>query len=89
VIVPRPGASDDFPDESAFRGRFFLTVIENHLKAIDTETYRLFDLLSEASFDQEAMNAMGMTRSIKDRSNKLLMLCHQNAKSYIQRIDFN
>ena len=51
VIVPRPGASDEFPDETPFRGRFFLTVIENHLKAIDCETYRLFDLLSENNFD--------------------------------------
>ena len=35
------------------------------------------------------MNAVGLTRSIKDRSSKLLMLCHEGGKSYIQRIDFN
>jgi len=29
------------------------------------------------------MNALGLSRSIKDRGNKLLMLCHKNGKSYI------
>ena len=48
VIVPRPGAAkSDFPDETNFKGRFFLCIVDTHLKFIDTETYRLFDLLSE------------------------------------------
>ena len=64
-------------------------MIENHLKVIDTDTFRLFDLLTESNYDQEAMNAMSLTRSLKDRSNRLLMLCHTGNKSYIQRIDFN
>jgi len=51
VIVPRPGAGEQFPDETRFRGRFFFTVVENHLKIIDAEEYRLFDLLSEPNYD--------------------------------------
>lgn len=64
-------------------------MIDQHLKMIDTKTYRLFDLLSENNYDQEAVNAMGLTRSLKDRTSTLLMLCHKDGKSYIQRIDFN
>ena len=61
-----------------------------HLKIIDTETDRLFDLLSEPSFDQEAVNGLALARSLNDRKNKLLILCHSDdGVSYIQRIDFN
>lgn len=51
VIVPRPGYSEGFIDETPFKGRFFLTVIERHLKVIDIEEFRLFDVLTENDFD--------------------------------------
>ena len=86
VIVPRPGAArNDHPDETNFKGRFFLCIVETHLKFIDTETYRLFDLLSEGNFDQEAVSGVGLSRAVSTRKNKLLILCHDKTqqKSYI------
>ena len=84
VIVPRAGAADGIPNEAAFRGRFFLVMIDQHLKMVDTETYRLFDLLSEPFFDQESVNGMGFARSLSSRKNRLLLLCHgKDGKSYI------
>ena len=77
MIVPRPGAAPtDFPDETDFKGRFFLAIVDSHLKFIDTETYRLFDLLSEPHFDQEAVSGVGLSRAVSTRKNKLLILCH-------------
>jgi len=32
---------------------------------------------------------MSVVRSMKDRTNKLMMLCHRDGQSYIQRIDLN
>ena len=92
VIVPRAGAGkSDYPDETNFKGRFFLCIVETHLKFIDAETYRLFDLLSENNFDQEAVSGVGLTRAVTNRKSKLLILCYNKAtgKSYVQRVDFN
>ena len=66
-----------------------MTIVEEHLKVVDTWTQRLFDVLSEPNFDKEAVNGMGFTRSGRDRVNKLLMLCHVDNKSYVQYIEFN
>jgi len=89
VMIPRIHHGENFPDETIFRGRFFLSIIENHLKIIDTESMRLYDLLSEPNFDQEAVSGMSVIRSMKDRTTKLMMLCHRDGHSYIQRIDLN
>lgn len=65
--------------------------METHLKFIDAEAYRLFDLLSENNFDQEAVSGVGLSRAVTSRKNKLLILCFNKStgKSYVQRIDFN
>lgn len=92
VIVPRPGAPpNDFPDETDYKGRFFFCIVDNHIKFIDTELYRLFDLLTEPNFDQEAVQGVGLSRAVTTRKNKLLILCFNKTtkKSYVQRVDFN
>ena len=84
MITPKGGfLIQKYQNEDHYNGRFFFTVVENHLKVIDTQELRLFDLLSEQSFDQEAMNAIAMTRSLKDRTSKLLLLCKSGNQSYI------
>ena len=88
--MPRANQINDIPNEAPYKGRFFLTMCDFHLKIIDTENDRLFDLLSEPSFDQESVNGLALARSLNDRKNKLLILCHgDDGVSYIQRIDFN
>lgn len=78
--MPRAGAAqNDFPDETNFKGRFFFAIVDSHLKFIDTETYRLFDLLSEPHFDQEAVSGVGLSRAVSTRKNRLLILCHNKA----------
>ena len=86
----------DQPDETPFKGRFVLTMLDQHLKVIDIETLRLYDLLTESNFDHEAVSGMGLSRSIFDRLSRLLILCHgpnklngEKGGSFIQRIDFN
>ena len=81
--MPR-GAAVDQENEGRFRGRFFVVMIDQHLKMVDTETYRLYDLLSEPNFDQESVCGMGFGRSISTRKNRLLLLCQgKDDKSYI------
>lgn len=82
--MPKNAGADDLPNEAPYRGRFFLSMLDKHMKIIDAQGYRLFDLLSEPNFDQEAVNGMGLSRSLVDRKNKLLMLCHTgDGRSYI------
>ena len=83
--MPRPGAvADDIRDEGHLRGRFFMCMLDSHLKMVDTQTYRLYDLLSEPAFDQEAVSGLGLCRSLSDKKSKLLILCHgEDGKSYV------
>ena len=94
--MPKRGIVSDGPTEEDFKGRFLLTMLENHLKIVDVETLRLYDLLTEPSFDMEAVSGMGLSRSIGDRGSRLLILCigpknslGEKGMSFIQRIDFN
>jgi len=77
--------AQDFPDERPYKGRFLLCVIDKHLKVIDIEAYAIYDVLTEPKFDQEAVSGMGLTRSLKDRRSRLLMLCNRgsNAGSFV------
>ena len=51
-------------------------MLENHLKVIDVENYRLFDLLTEPNFDQETVSGMGLNRSVNDQKSRLYLLCY-------------
>ena len=84
MITPKSGyLIQKYQNEDHYNGRFFFTVVDNHLKVIDTQEFRLFDLLTEQKFDQEAMNAVGMTRSMKDRTSRFLLLCNSGDQSYV------
>lgn len=75
MIVPRPGvAVQEFPDETPFKGRFFLIMIDNYLKLVDVETIRLYDLIQYPKYDFTASHAMSLSRSVKNRKSKLLAL---------------
>ena len=75
-MVPRPGKdSGDIPNEAPFKGRFFLCIVDSYLKMIDTESMRLYDILTEAKFDQKAVAGIGLTRNVKNRKSRLLLLC--------------
>lgn len=91
VILPRAGAVNDYIDERPYKGRFLFALIDKHLKVIDIETFRLYDILSEPNFDQEAVCGMGLTRSLADRKSRLLMLCSGGLRdgSFVQKIEFN
>ena len=74
--MPKRGViNENQDDESPYKGRFLLCLIDKHLKIIDTESLRLYDLLSEPSFDHEAVSGMGLSRSLTDRKSRLLILC--------------
>jgi len=49
VIVSRESNDNngDQINEKQFRGRFFLVMVGNHLKILDIESYKLYDLLTE------------------------------------------
>ena len=95
--MPRPHVQSDAPSEVEYKGRFFLCMTDNHLKIIDLKMCRLYDLLSEPKFDQQAVHAMGLSRSAVTRKSTLLLLCLKEVedagagtmKSYIQQIEFN
>jgi hypothetical protein len=78
VIMPLIGGINGF-DESAFKGRFLLCMIDKHLKMIDVVNYKMIDLLDEPNFDQEAIWNMGLTRSCTDRKSRLLLLCSRGS----------
>ena len=90
VIVPKNiNADAQNPDsEVPYKGRFYLTMVDTHLKVIDIQQHCLFDLLSEPNFDQDSVSGMGLVRSLHDRSYRLLILCQNEQGNYVQKIDF-
>ena len=71
VIVPRNESSvpveEQLDSEIPFRGRFYLTMVETHLKVIDTVNQKVYDLLSEPNFDQDSVSGMALIRSLTDK----------------------
>lgn len=71
VIVPRNESSvpveEQLDSEIPFRGRFYLTMVETHLKVIDTVNQKIYDLLSEPNFDQDSVSGMALIRSLTDK----------------------
>ena len=84
VIMQQNGGIHGF-DESAFKGRFLLCMVDKHLKVIDTEKNQIFDLISEPDFDQEAICSVGLARSFSDRKSRLLLLC---SGCFVKKIEF-
>ena len=78
VIVPRENSDNQLPDETSFRGRFYLTILGKNLKIIDTERLRVFDLLTEPNFSNSYDCTLGLTRSLNDLRSKLFILCNSN-----------
>ena len=50
-------------------------MLENHLKIIDLEKLRLFDLLTEPAYDLLYENSFGFSRSLNTYKNRVLILC--------------
>ena len=69
--------------EIPFRGRFYLTMIETHLKVIDTVHHKIFDLLSEPNFDQDSVSGMALIRSLTDKQHRLFILCQGENGNFI------
>ena len=65
-------------------------MLGTYLKLIDIETIRLYDLIQKPQFDIIATASMNLSRSVRTRKSKLVMLCKgDDNKHYVQRIDFN
>ena len=74
--------------ELPYKGRFYLTMVDTHLKVIDIHAHCLFDLLSEPNFDQDSVSGMGLVRSLSDKSYRLFILCQNDDGNYVQKVDF-
>ena len=75
--------------ELLFKGRFYMTMIDTHLKVIDVMTCKMFDLLSEPNFDQDSVSGMALIRSLTDKMHRLLILCQNGDGNFIQKVDLN
>lgn len=53
---------DWFGNEANYNFRFFLTIIDHHLKMIDTQALCMIDLLTEPNYDDECLQGMGLVR---------------------------
>ena len=93
VIVPKNDKfipiEQQLDTEIPFRGRFYLTMVETHLKVIDTANHKIFDLLTEPSFDQDYVSGMALIRSLNDKQHRLFILCQGENGNFIQKIEMN
>ena len=90
-----PKKEEEVPVEEAldseipFRGRFYLTMIDTHLKVVDIVNCKMFDLLSEPHYDNDSVSGMALMRSMADRLHMLFVLCSNEDGSFLQKIEFN
>ena len=91
VIVPKTASGQEVNNpnsEVPYKGRFYFTMVDTHLKVIDIQSHCLFDLLSEPNFDQDSVSGMGLVRSLADKSYRLFILCQNEDGNYVQKVDF-
>ena len=69
VVVPRDNSKVKRSSEAPYRGRFLLVMVNEHLKVIDTQAKKLFDVLSEPDYDKESISGMGLSRSLVTYQN--------------------
>jgi hypothetical protein len=72
-----------------YKNRFFLTMVDKHLKMIDTQLVQMVDLLTEPNYDEESLLGMSLVRRNSDKIYHLLILCRSTEGNYIQKVDFN
>ena len=76
--------------EFLFKGRFYITLINDNIKVIDIQDKRIFDLVEEPDADYEAINSLALIRLMSDASFKLHVLCNDkdkdNSHSFIHKV---
>ena len=71
---------DWFGHEANYNFRFFLTIVDHHLKMIDTQQLTMIDLLTEPNYDDESLLGMGLVRRASDKMYHMLILCKQGGE---------
>lgn len=75
--------------EAQYAGRFYLTMVDKHLKMIDIQRFQMVDLLTEPNYDDESLHGIGLVRRSIDKVFHMLILCKNEEGNYIQKVDFN
>lgn len=69
--------------EAQYKNRFYLTIVDKHLKMIDTKLMQMVDLLTEPNYDEESLAGMGLCRRASDKVYHMLILCKSESGNYI------